>query len=236
MTGPGPLSVAILAGGRSTRFPGDKALTEHGGERLFESAVRRFAPLTDDIFIQLRAEQGELIDAVRATCPAVGISFDEPGVSLTTKGVPGQSRGGHHGGAGPLGGLLCAIRTARHDHVFAVAVDLPGVDGRLVQFLAASLDGGPRVVVPAWPDGRLEPLCAVYPKEADSELAKILNEAAGAPPGEGRGRNPALGLHRATDTLAARGFTVMRPDIPAFLEEHGLDEGYFANYNTPDSV
>jgi molybdopterin-guanine dinucleotide biosynthesis protein A len=214
-----PVSIAVLAGGMSTRFEsGDKALAELDGAPLIQRAASVFAPLTDDLIFQIRADQERLeaaIGSMGAACGEGRVSHDDPC------------------GAGPLGAIMCALRAARHQYVMIVGVDLPNVDGHLVEALAERVDDEPDVVVPGWPDGKLEPLCAIYSKELEADIAGIIGDADDDMDVTTRGRSPALGLHRAIDTFRGKGRRVVTVDIPGFLADYGLGEDYFANFNRP---
>lgn len=63
-------------------------------------------------------------------------------------------------GAGPLSGLLAALRVSPHCLLAVVAVDLPWVDPRLIELLASSISGHD-VAVCETAHG-IEPLHAVY--------------------------------------------------------------------------
>jgi len=215
-----PVSVAILAGGGSTRFPGDKALCEYGGTQLYRRAAGAFAPYTDDIFFQVRREQKDLVSAVKRLPADVG----PPGICYDL--YPGK---------GPLGGILTALQKAEHRRVFAVAVDLLRVDGRLLEALAARLEGAPQAVVPRWPDGKMEPLCAVYSKEL--EQAFLSRVEMGLPESMGDGeRDPGLGMRRTIELLVSLELDVQFLDIPEFLGEHGLEEDYFSRAREPGDL
>jgi molybdenum cofactor guanylyltransferase len=63
-------------------------------------------------------------------------------------------------GAGPLGGIVAALRASPHRLLAVVAVDLPWIDPRLIRMLAASIGDGD-VAVCETARG-IEPLHAVY--------------------------------------------------------------------------
>jgi molybdopterin-guanine dinucleotide biosynthesis protein A len=63
-------------------------------------------------------------------------------------------------GAGPLGGLVAALRASPHRLLAVAAVDLPWIDPRLIQMLAARIGDGD-VAVCETVRG-IEPLHAVY--------------------------------------------------------------------------
>jgi molybdopterin-guanine dinucleotide biosynthesis protein A len=75
-------------------------------------------------------------------------------------------------GEGPLGGILTALESSSADWNLIVACDMPGLK---VDFLRGLLDGaeecGADALVPAGPNGRLEPLCAVYHRNSRRGLS-----------------------------------------------------------------
>jgi molybdopterin-guanine dinucleotide biosynthesis protein A len=70
-------------------------------------------------------------------------------------------------GEGPLGGILTALHHATSDCCLIVACDMPEIDAVFLTGLvklAAHAQGS--AIVPYGPDGRAQPLCAVYPRSA----------------------------------------------------------------------
>ena len=75
-------------------------------------------------------------------------------------------------GEGPLGGILTALHHAGEHHpesdcCLIVACDMPELDTAFLTRLvdtAAQFPG--RVILPYGPDGRAQPLCAIYPQGA----------------------------------------------------------------------
>jgi molybdopterin-guanine dinucleotide biosynthesis protein A len=68
-------------------------------------------------------------------------------------------------GGGPVGGLRTGVLHAQGDLLFVVACDMPCVMGPVVKRLFALIDDYD-AVVPCWDTMRLEPLHAVYRKNA----------------------------------------------------------------------
>lgn len=130
-----PLSIALLAGGRSSRMGRHKALIEWQGETILEGMARRFQELTDDFFVC-----GDPDGSYR--------SLDLPVIEDHVKGC------------GPLGGLLTALRTARHECCFIAPCDVPRLDPRLVDALALHCADHDAVVLRS--SSGLEPLIGVY--------------------------------------------------------------------------
>jgi molybdenum cofactor guanylyltransferase len=128
------LAGVVLCGGRSTRMGVDKAAITFEGVTLLERALARLGSVCDPVFIAAG-------DVPR---PLGGHPF-----------VPDAAPR-----AGPLGGLVAALRASPHRLLAVVAVDLPWIDPRLLQMLAARI-GDAGVAVCETSRGT-EPLHAVY--------------------------------------------------------------------------
>jgi molybdenum cofactor guanylyltransferase len=131
-------SVAILAGGRATRFGGrDKGMLLVDGRTIRDRQVEALSSLTDDILIVGVSDgAGRLRDRAPRWIADI---------------VPG---------CGPLGGLHAALTEARGDAVFLVACDMPYITAPFAAYLL-SLAGEADIVVPQTERG-YHPLCAVY--------------------------------------------------------------------------
>jgi molybdopterin-guanine dinucleotide biosynthesis protein A len=135
------LAIVILAGGRSTRFPGKLEATLDGEPLLARvyHHVRDIAPT----MIAGRDTFSDDLDAL-LDCPIVVDRWPD---------------------RGPLGGLLSAAHETAASRIFAVAGDAPLVTADTVSVLLASWQDGDEAVVPEH-DGLLEPLAALYDREA----------------------------------------------------------------------
>jgi molybdopterin-guanine dinucleotide biosynthesis protein A len=116
---------------------------------------------------------------------------------------------------GALGGLHAALTACRREWAIVVACDLPFVTSALFDHLA-SLRGSHDAVVPIQPDGRPQPLAALYRVDPCARRATELIEA---------GRRRPLDLLESVDTRWVD-----------FAEIANLDqaERFFVNINTPD--
>lgn len=133
------LSVALLAGGRSTRMGRDKArLVDRSGQELWH---RQLALLQDlgaaEVLISCRPDQTYLKAA------AARLVFDRWDT------------------AGPMGGILSCLEATSTERLLVLAVDLPGMTRQVLNALALPEQHGGLVFQNA---GHLEPLAAVYPR------------------------------------------------------------------------
>lgn len=110
---PAPVSVAILAGGRSSRMGTDKAMLRlhPAGPTFLELAVRAAAAMSDDVFV---------------------IASDRP--EYSPFGAP--VRADRFPDAGALGGIATALVEARYDVAMVVSCDHPFLNPALLSRLA----------------------------------------------------------------------------------------------------
>jgi molybdopterin-guanine dinucleotide biosynthesis protein A len=143
------LAGVVLCGGRSARMGVDKATITFEGTTLLERALARLDAVCDPVLIAAG-------DAPRSVAGRLSVADPVPG-------------------AGPLGGLVAALRASPHRLLAVVAVDLPWIDPRLIRMLAARIGDGD-VAVCETARG-IEPLHAVY---ATSMLAAAEAALAGS--------------------------------------------------------
>lgn len=134
------LTVAVQAGGNSTRMGRDKALLPFLGKPLIARVLERLTPIADEMLVITNRPQ----------------DYQFLGVPLYMDIVPGR---------GALGGLYTCLSVAHHALVAVVACDMPFVNRHL---LAAACDllvsQDFDAVIPLTDQG-MEPLHAVYRRE-----------------------------------------------------------------------
>ena len=131
------LTVAVQAGGRSSRMGSDKALLRLDGIPLIERLLQRVSGLGEETLITTNRPQ----------------DYQYLGLRMASDPEPG---------AGALHGLRTALEAARGQTVLVLACDMPFVSRPLLEHmlqLAESAD----LVVPRR-GGEYEPLHAVYSK------------------------------------------------------------------------
>ncbi len=139
------LSIAIQAGGQSSRMGTDKSFVPFHGRPMIEVVLAHVADLGQETFIVTNH-------------PAPYAYLDVPTVSDI---YPGN---------GPLGGMHAALFHAHFPHTLMVACDMPWLERPLLQHLI-SLRHRADVIVPRW--GKFpEPLHAVYSKTCLSAMAE----------------------------------------------------------------
>jgi molybdopterin-guanine dinucleotide biosynthesis protein A len=146
-------SGTVLAGGRSRRmgFPKARLLVE--GETL----------LHRQLSILMQAGASELLVSVNPACP------ESPPDGFPVRAVPDRIPG-----AGPMAGMEALLRASQTPWVLIVAVDLPRLTARFITDLLHQLT--PTSGVVPFSGGRLEPLCAVYPRQAATIATRFLEE------------------------------------------------------------
>jgi molybdopterin-guanine dinucleotide biosynthesis protein MobB len=130
-------SLALLAGGGSTRMGEDKAFVEFHDLTLLEWVRDRLAPLFSHSFIVAREVE----------------RFQGLGLAVVRDALQE---------AGSVVGIYTAVMASPTERVVCVACDMPFVTPRLVRALV-DRSAGFDVYVPRY-GGRVEPLCAVYGK------------------------------------------------------------------------
>ena len=177
-------AVWVLVGGRSSRMGSDKARADSGGRAM-----------------ALRV-------AAAAACVCESVSLVGDPIIYRDLGLPVIPD--RFAGQGPLAGIEAALAASKCVRNLIIACDMPAISENLLEELF-STDGD--CVLPRHPDGKLEPLCAVYQRRCHSVVRDALD----------------AGVRRVTDVLR-------------LFETQGLAIRYvrvsnpseFANLNTPE--
>jgi molybdopterin-guanine dinucleotide biosynthesis protein A len=142
-----PLTVAIQAGGKSTRMGRDKSFVSFGGRPMIEVVRDHVFGLGEElILISNNPEPYAYLDL-----PIYGDIYPN---------------------SGPLGGIHSALTHATYPHVLMVACDMPWLNHDLLTHLI-SLRETADIVVPLWHKFP-EPLHAVYSKRCIAPVEQNL--------------------------------------------------------------
>jgi len=143
------LTVAVQAGGRSSRMGEDKALLQLDGIPLIERLLQRVSGLGDEILITTNRPQ----------------DYQYLGLRMASDPEPG---------AGALHGLHTALKAARGQTVLVLACDMPFVSRPLLEHMLQLAEAAD-LVVPRR-GGEYEPLHAVYSKGCLPALEAVLQQ------------------------------------------------------------
>jgi molybdopterin-guanine dinucleotide biosynthesis protein A len=134
---PQGVSLAIQAGGGSTRMGEDKALKPFLGRPLIQRVIARLSPLADEVLVTTNQPE----------------NYAFLGLRLVPDLLPGR---------GALGGLYTALASASFPLAAVVACDMPFASAPLLRAMIAIMQAEQvDVVIPRTATG-LEPLHAVY--------------------------------------------------------------------------
>ncbi|GAV22683.1 molybdenum cofactor guanylyltransferase [Carboxydothermus pertinax] len=146
------LTVAILAGGKSSRMGRNKALLPLESKTIIEHLITNFQPIASELFIVANTSE-----------------YDFLGLPVYNDRYPAQ---------GPLAGIETALRVATNEKVFITACDLPLLPAGIPGHLAVNT-GDFDVTVLAF-KGKIEPLIGIYRKSiypvVDQHLALKKNK------------------------------------------------------------
>jgi len=138
-------SAIILVGGEARRANGqEKFFFQYQGKTFIERLVDSLRDVTDEIIIVARSpEQCRRFDALN-----------------NVRCIPDIRQG-----IGPIGGLHAGALAARGDLIFVSACDMPCIEKAVVSHLFDAI-GNADAAIPSWDADMLEPLHAVYRRDA----------------------------------------------------------------------
>ncbi|GAV24578.1 molybdenum cofactor guanylyltransferase [Carboxydothermus islandicus] len=140
------LTVAILAGGKSSRMGQNKALLPLGPMKIIEHLVTNLRPIASELLLIANTDEYAFLNL-----PVYRDRF------------PGQ---------GPLAGIETALRFAVNEKVYITACDLPLLPAEIPMFLAENTEDND-VTVLAY-KGKIEPLIGIYRKSIYPVVEKHL--------------------------------------------------------------
>ena len=188
---PSMLTLALISGGRSSRMGQDKGLMPFLGRPLIQRILERLATVGEQVILSTNRPA----DYAFLNLPSYPDSKPD---------------------CGSLGGLYTALNVAGHSALAAVACDMPFANPALFKYESQLLSQtGVDVVIPSTPDG-LEPLHAVYRRDACLPSVRSALEA---------------GHLKMIDWLPEVHVRIVLPEEVSRFDPHGLA---FWNLNTPE--
>ena len=156
----------ILSGGKSERFQNekhtwqDKALLELRGKPLLVHAVENVQNLVDEIVVVVNdesrmAQYSEVL--ARHYTRNVRLSVDEKIDHL----------------GGPLVAIFTGLKSVKADYCLTLPSDMPLLQPKVIEYMFSAAENS-RVVVPMWPNGRLETLVMGLERKSALEIADTL--------------------------------------------------------------
>lgn len=150
------LSIVILSGGRSKRFQrsgtsqNDKALELVKGKRMLERVIDVAYEIANEVSVVVRDEE-------QASLYKNLLSKSYPTLNLLT-----DIKNIRHS---PLAAIIAGARETRSHFILALPCDTPFIRKGILEYMIGKAEGV-ESVLPLWPDGKVEPLIAVYKRES----------------------------------------------------------------------
>lgn len=145
-------SAVILCGGKSTRMGTDKALLPIDGTTFINKLLQ--------ILNQL-----DFNEILISTCKG------KSGYSKTCAKIIFDDRPD----CGPLGGIETALQTIHSPLLLVLAIDMPGITAEFLKWLLSQSVSETNTGVALKMENKIEPLCAIYPKNSLYILQHQLN-------------------------------------------------------------
>jgi molybdopterin-guanine dinucleotide biosynthesis protein A len=156
----------ILSGGRAQRFQNahetwqDKALVKLRGKPLLIHVVENVREVAEEVVICVNNENRKVQYAEilkEHKVKNIRLLIDEQRNHLS----------------GPIVGILTGLIATNADYCFTLPSDMPFLQPKVIDYMFSSAKDT-HVVVPMWPNGRLETLAMVLKKPEVLEIAKTL--------------------------------------------------------------
>src|SRR5208283_1141755 len=156
----------ILAGGKSRRFQSkgkkwvDKALAKLSGKPLLIHAVENVQGVVDEIAISVNDEERKVKYAQilkKYALTDIQIVIDEKNNHVS----------------GPTVAIMSGLKSVQADYFLTLPCDMPFLQPVVADYLFNATEGF-EVVVPMWPNGRLETLIMVLERRSGLEITDTL--------------------------------------------------------------
>ncbi len=150
MLSDGFYTLAILAGGKSSRMGFDKAFITIDGIKLADKIIEKLHPEFNEFIVSSN----------------LGKSYLEHNVKYVSD---------EHPGMGPLAGIQSALKAASGKYVYFIACDMPEVNMEYIRYMKQRMGNDVYEVCCTSYDGRFEPFNAFYNVSVLPKLETCLN-------------------------------------------------------------
>jgi len=142
----------VLAGGENTRYPTPKGLIVMRGKKIIELHIEVFVSLGLSPHISTNSPE----------------TYGFTGVPLIADSVTHR---------GPMSGIISAFDATGAGELLVTACDMPFIKAEMIEYIISHRSG--EATVP-FPQGKPEPLLAVYTKSAADKMRQCLKEGRGS--------------------------------------------------------
>ncbi|MEG3225520.1 MAG: hypothetical protein BME94_08470 [Methanobacteriales archaeon Met13] len=157
-------SCIILCGGRGRRMGQDKGILIYEDKPMLLHTLEAVYPSVDEIILVLRDQKQLESYSLLLNFFKEKSSFEgELRVCLDLKKDQG-----------PLVGILTGLSTLKSNCALVVPCDSPRIKSAFIENMLKLDLGDQGALVPRWPDGRVEPLHAIYCKDQVLPVLKTL--------------------------------------------------------------
>ncbi len=155
-------SIIILCGGRGRRMGQDKGLIQFRDKPLILNVLETAKSVAQEIIIVLRDEKQ--ISQYEKIIGDYNFIFNK--LSIIADSIPDE---------GPLIGICTGMRVLNSDKALVLPCDSPFITKEFINNIF-SYSEGYEAVVPKWPDGKVEPLHAVYSEAVVGRIKTLIEE------------------------------------------------------------
>jgi len=139
----------ILAGGKSSRFGGDKAFTTFKGKPLICYGLEVLGKVCSDIIISSNNDQ-----------------YDHLGYTVVQDEIKG---------IGPMGGICASLKYSSTPNNLVISCDTPFINQKLINYIVKNIANN-QLVVPKTEDEFIEPLCAYYHRDLWIVMEELIHQ------------------------------------------------------------
>ena len=152
----------VLAGGKSSRFRGNKLLAYVEGELVIKRVLDRLKPIVDEVYISVKSEDQEHIIKSKL----LGDEVEVKDIKFIYDSQMGE---------GPLNAILTSLDTIESDEFIILPGDIPWIESSAVlKLMEYGRENKAIIASPIWGNGWGESLVIYFNKDMCRGFLKIL--------------------------------------------------------------